>query len=42
MLLADKVALATLVDVAEEEHDKGVSFGAVIGRALRAFEGTKE
>lgn len=36
VLLADKAALATLVDVAEEEHDKGVSFGVVIGRALRA------
>lgn len=38
VLLADKAALATLVDVAEEEHDKGVSFGVVIGRALRAIE----
>ena len=37
VLLADKAALATLVDVAEEEHDKGVSFGVVIGRALRAI-----
>ena len=38
VLLADKAALATLVNVAEEEHDKGVWLGAVIGRALRAVE----
>jgi len=36
-LLNDKDAFRVMVEVAEDEHAKGVSFNVVIGRALRAL-----
>jgi hypothetical protein len=41
VLLANTGAFSTLVDVAETEHSKGVSFNCVVGRALRALAGEK-
>jgi hypothetical protein len=41
VLLTNTGAFSTLVDVAETEHSKGVSFNCVVGRALRALAGEK-
>lgn len=42
VLLSNRAAIAAMVDAAEEAHEKGVSFGVVIGRALRAIKEGEE